>query len=111
MMGKVMVFAPHMDDEVIGCGGSLVKHSERGDLIKVFYFTKGTGFLTDEIRGDMNAEVRDNEALEVIKMLGATCYMAGIRERELRYNVEVLKKVIREIQDYQPDIIYLQHED
>lgn len=29
-INKVMVFAPHMDDEVIGCGGSILKHIGAG---------------------------------------------------------------------------------
>src|SRR5699024_4234181 len=101
----------HMDDEAIGCGGSLIKHHVNGDSIRIFYFTIGTGFLSDQTKGDMEAEIRIQEALEVVKMLGATFYMAGIRERELKYSVELLKKVIQELQEYQPDIIYIPHED
>ena len=45
---KVLVLAPHMDDEVIGCGGSLIKHNEAGDSIDVIYFTNGSHFVSDK---------------------------------------------------------------
>ena len=30
-MKKVVVVTPHPDDETLGCGGTLLKHSEDGD--------------------------------------------------------------------------------
>jgi LmbE family N-acetylglucosaminyl deacetylase len=37
----VLVLAPHMDDEVIGCGGTLAKHVARGASITVVFLTDG----------------------------------------------------------------------
>jgi LmbE family N-acetylglucosaminyl deacetylase len=33
--GSVLVFAPHGDDEVLGCGGALWMHAQRGDPVHV----------------------------------------------------------------------------
>lgn len=32
---KVLVIAPHMDDEVLGAGGAIARHAERGDRVSV----------------------------------------------------------------------------
>ena len=32
-MTRVLVVAPHADDESLGCGGTLLKHKERGDSV------------------------------------------------------------------------------
>jgi len=37
---KVLVFAPHPDDEVIGAGGTMAKHSLAGDEVDVCIVTK-----------------------------------------------------------------------
>jgi N-acetylglucosamine malate deacetylase 1 len=37
----VLVLAPHMDDEVIGCGGTLAKHVARGASVSVVFLTDG----------------------------------------------------------------------
>lgn len=39
--GKVAVFAPHPDDEVIGCGGALALHRAAGDPARVLVVTDG----------------------------------------------------------------------
>lgn len=38
---KVLVLAPHMDDETIGCGGTLALHAQRGAQITVMFLTDG----------------------------------------------------------------------
>lgn len=37
---KILIIAPHPDDEVLGCGGTIAKYASRGDLISVCYVTK-----------------------------------------------------------------------
>ena len=32
-MKKILVVAPHADDETLGCGGTLLKHCNQGDEI------------------------------------------------------------------------------
>ena len=34
---KVLVIAPHMDDEVLGCGGTIARHVESGDNVFVCF--------------------------------------------------------------------------
>ncbi|MGA9292739.1 MAG: PIG-L family deacetylase, partial [Ignavibacteriaceae bacterium] len=38
---KVLVLAPHFDDEVIGCGGTLYKHLQKGAEVTVAFLTDG----------------------------------------------------------------------
>ena len=39
--GPVVVIAPHPDDEVIGCGGTLCRHVAAGEAVCVVYLTRG----------------------------------------------------------------------
>ena len=38
---RVLVIAPHPDDETLGCGGTLLKHAAHGDSISWVIVTKG----------------------------------------------------------------------
>jgi N-acetylglucosamine malate deacetylase 1 len=38
---RVVVLAPHMDDEVIGCGGTLARHIAAGSQVTVVFLTDG----------------------------------------------------------------------
>jgi LmbE family N-acetylglucosaminyl deacetylase len=76
---SVVVLAPHMDDEVIGCGGSLALHVERGAQVCVVFMTDGRGGSSDVtvLHGDARArrereliETRKGEARAALRILG-----------------------------------------
>jgi N-acetylglucosamine malate deacetylase 1 len=39
--GKVVVLAPHMDDETLGCGGTIARHIQAGAEVTVIFLTDG----------------------------------------------------------------------
>ncbi|MBE9112022.1 PIG-L family deacetylase [Nodosilinea sp. LEGE 07298] len=41
MSQSVLVVAPHPDDEVLGCGGTMARHADAGDEVHVLIMTKG----------------------------------------------------------------------
>lgn len=45
---KVLVIAPHADDEIIGVGGTIIKHIKNGDRVYVCIVTKGAKPLFSE---------------------------------------------------------------
>lgn len=42
-LGPVLVIAPHMDDEVIGCGGAIALHVAAGARVTSVFMTDGAG--------------------------------------------------------------------
>jgi len=63
-LGPVLVVAPHPDDEIIGCGGAIALHCDRGDAVHVALVTRG------EEGGD--AEARWEESRRSAGLLGRT---------------------------------------
>jgi hypothetical protein len=49
--GRVLVIAPHFDDEAIGCGGAIARHVQAGSQVCVAFVTNSQGL-------DPNASVR-----------------------------------------------------
>ncbi|WP_221258880.1 PIG-L deacetylase family protein [Flavobacterium okayamense] len=64
---KVLVLAPHQDDEVIGCGGVLLRLKELNAEVQIIFLTDGKEMSNQE----SSVEIRTKEAKEVGKFLGA----------------------------------------
>lgn len=65
--GSVLVIAPHPDDEVLGCGGTIRRLAQRGDKVTIAIVTKGTPlFPAAQVR-----RVR-SEARKAAALLGAS---------------------------------------
>ena len=69
---KVLVIAPHADDDVLGCGGLLAKLAAGGAEIHVLFLTDSSG--GDEVTEHQQAyaERRRHEARAALELLGIT---------------------------------------
>lgn len=53
---KIIVLAPHVDDETIGLGGTLVKYSKQNIAMSLVYMTDGSGSTTDKSKEEIIKE-------------------------------------------------------
>ena len=93
--GRVLVLAPHIDDDIIGCGGCLLKHVEAGDELKIIYFADCTPGRISE--AEAAAGVIGIKHLEFL----------GYRAKTLLAHNDIIERISGLIRDYGPDIIYL----
>ena len=38
---RIMVIAAHPDDEVLGCGGTIARHADSGEIVNVLIVAEG----------------------------------------------------------------------
>ncbi len=68
--GRVLVFSPHPDDEVIGCGGTLAFHARRGARVVWFYLPVVWGGAVVGGVGEDLVTVRREEARAAGREIG-----------------------------------------
>ncbi|WP_289047620.1 PIG-L deacetylase family protein [uncultured Psychrobacter sp.] len=68
-MKNILVVAPHPDDEVLGCGGTIAKHIRSGDKVYVAIMTNAL-IGAPELFDIQNVENIRTEALKSHKVLG-----------------------------------------
>lgn len=68
--GKAIIFAPHPDDEVFGCGGAIIKHVQQGDEVKVVIVTDGGFLISKQQDKSEYKEIRKEESRNAAKVLG-----------------------------------------
>ncbi len=109
---RVLLFAPHMDDEVIGAGGALCMHTARGDAVRVVFATDGSGGDPDgHFEGQDVVALRRSEARAAAAVTGATDLVfwdlpdGGWVPSEHDLDA-VAERVSGAIGDFDPDVIY-----
>jgi len=107
-MAKVLVIAPHSDDEVLGCGGTIVKHVSRGDEVYLCIVTKTypPEWPEDEIKRRKEEVLRVNEILSIIKthfLDLPTAKLDTIPQKELG------DSITRIVDELKPDVVYIPH--
>jgi len=106
MSQKILIIAPHPDDETLGCGGTIAKHILSGDHVTLCIAT--TAHKPDW--SDEYLDLRSKQINEAVKIL-------GIHEViELGYHTvkldtipqkEITERLIMIVNELQPDIAYI----
>lgn len=66
---NILVVAAHPDDEVLGCGGAIARHADRGDHVDILFLTDGVGARGNG--ADAAVAERQGAAREAAGILGA----------------------------------------
>ncbi len=108
---KVLIVAAHPDDEVLGCGGTIIKHKECSDLVNVLFLADGVTSRENE-KNKKFVEVRENHA----KKAGAIMGVDEIKFLKLPDNsldkvlfIDIVRKIEAYINYFDPTIIYTHH--
>ncbi|KUG02502.1 hypothetical protein ASZ90_020134 [hydrocarbon metagenome] len=108
-MINVMVFAPHPDDDIIGCGGSMARHVQNGNQVSIVYLTSGEAGSLKYTKAEL-ADIREREAREAAALLGV-CQLTflGMPDGFISYDQKNLVSLVNVIRRQRPDLIYVPH--
>lgn len=95
---RILVIAPHPDDEMLGPGGTLIQAIERGSSVLVLYLTKGP---------EKSGDVLEREARQVAAAVGySTCFL-NYHSRDIPLDDTVLDQIQAAIDEARPSKIFL----
>lgn len=112
---NVLVVAAHPDDEVIGCGGTIARHSDEGDKVQVLIVSEGVTsrqVQRDRLKVSETLSLLSQAAHSAAEILGAV----GVELLDLPDNrldsldrLDLIKRIEEQIDRYQPTTVYVHH--
>ena len=103
---KVLVLAPHPDDEVFGCGGAIALHVQAGHQVRVILLTAGDYGDAQGPQGNYS-QTRLQESAAAAGMLGLPAPQCWyLPDRGVVYGEPLIAQIIGAIQTWQADVVY-----
>ncbi|HEY0762862.1 MAG TPA: PIG-L deacetylase family protein [Pyrinomonadaceae bacterium] len=105
---RILVIAPHPDDETLGCGGSLLKHKSKGDSLSWLIATRGH-------EPQWSSELLERKENEIANVTAAYGFENTFRLSfpTIKLDIIPLDEIIVAIRDAvtdcKPDVVYLNH--
>ena len=105
---RVLVLAPHPDDESLACGGSLILHAENRDPVKIVFLTDGSqADVAHEYSSTEYIALRRKEATAACEILGISDLdFWDIPDRTLISSSDALDRLCDLLLSYTPGLIY-----
>ncbi|MEO5342832.1 MAG: glycosyltransferase [Gammaproteobacteria bacterium SHHR-1] len=103
----MLVFAPHSDDEVFGCGGALALHAARGDSVTVIVLTDGAAGGDDPVGDAALMAIREAESCAAADVMGLPApQFWRLPDCGLDYGEALITRIMAAIKSYQADLVY-----
>jgi 4-oxalomesaconate hydratase len=109
---KILAVSAHPADFCSRAGGTLIKHVQAGDRVKVIWLTSGetdeSHFLIEQQPGlsvDEVRRIREAEAFACAEIVGAEGTMMGYSDNPLRMTRKRIKALAKEMEAFGPDIL------
>ncbi|MHB9118229.1 MAG: glycosyltransferase [Burkholderiales bacterium] len=102
-----LVFAPHPDDEVFGCGGAIMRHIEAGVRVRVIVVSDGGHGLEAGPERQAYVAQRQEESRRAASVLGyAELIFWDWPDREILYGEKLVRDIQDAIQEAGADLVY-----
>ena len=103
---RVLVVAPHPDDETLGCAGTLLRHAACGDQVAVLHVTDGRQSQAGGLQPAAMADQRRKEAAACAAVLGlARWEWLGLPESGWQ-PADLCPRLRAFLTDWSPDVVY-----
>jgi len=108
-----VVFAPHQDDETLGCGGTIIRKKQAGSKITLVFMTDGSSSHAGLIPPQTFREMRRREAIAASKELGVDesdiiflDYQDGCLSQVFEKAAQDVLQIMKELKPHQVFIPY-----
>lgn len=110
---RVLAVVAHPDDEIIGLGGTLLKHKKEGDSVYVLILGDGKSSREEKYRLDSGIQKKSfSETDAALKILKINKYFR-LSLSDNRFDsmdlLDLVKKVSKIVKEINPDIVYTHH--
>jgi LmbE family N-acetylglucosaminyl deacetylase/GT2 family glycosyltransferase len=103
---RVLVVAPHPDDEIFGCGGLLAWHGRLGATLRIIVLSDGAAGDPGH-RDEGIVATRRRESLAAGAVLGFSDYrFLDLRDGALGSVPNLDQLLAREVEEFQPELVY-----
>ncbi len=111
---RILVFAAHPDDEILGCGGTLLYYRNKGYKIKIIFMSDGESSRNINIKRKNQLIAKRGEQAKKVskksKFIEPKFYNFPDNRMDSVPILEVVKKVELEIKNFKPSIIFTHFE-
>ena len=104
----VLIIAPHMDDEVLGCGGTIVRHLSRGDSVTVCIVANRAyehKYIHELIEREKQATRKAQSILGYQELIFLDCNDEQLDHRQ----IDLIVPIEKVLQAEKPQVVYLPH--
>ncbi len=105
---SILVVAPHPDDEILGCGGTIIKYALRNYKVIVLIVSRGkTGMYPEEKIINVRQEARN--AHQILKVYKTIFLDFPAPDLDTIANAEISSSIFNVIKEFEVEIVFLPH--
>lgn len=103
---RILVLAPHPDDEVFGCGGAIMRHVADENALRVVIASDGA-YRAEAAQQIAYSEQRRKESREAAAILGyGEPEFWGLPDRGIEYGEFLVQRIAVAIEAFDADLLY-----
>jgi predicted HAD superfamily hydrolase/LmbE family N-acetylglucosaminyl deacetylase len=103
---QAIVFAPHPDDEVFGCGGAIMRHVEQGIPVRVIIVSDGASGVSEDKISEYALQ-RQHESIAAAHILGyGLPVFWHYPDRQICYGEKLIQEILTVIRETGADLVY-----